>query len=109
MRASFASIAVTICTVLMAGCSNQFAGLEAGTVMVTDKTFGDHIVSWAAGKDCSTVRWEQGRTYCKEDEPRPEPAVFCYQSLGDVVCYDRPDPHNNAHQKVGEYEHNLPK
>ncbi|GAB6054040.1 hypothetical protein JCM17960_28600 [Magnetospira thiophila] len=98
---------LVVALVLLSGCSNQFGGLEVGTVMVTDKTVGDHVISWASGKDCSTVRWEQGMTYCKEDEPRPEAAVFCYETLGDVVCYDRPDPHANPQQRVGIYDHNL--
>ena len=96
---------------LAAGCtpSPMLYPLEGGSVMATDKTIGDHIVSWASGKDCSSVRWEQGKTYCKEDELHVEPAVFCYKTLGDSVCYDRPDPYHNNEQKTGEYGHNLPK
>lgn len=108
------SVLVVIAASLLAGgCGITPPGvtypIEGGSVMATDKTVADHIVSWTSGKDCSSVRWEQGKTYCKEDEVRVEPAVFCYRSLGDVTCYDRPDPHDNRHQRVGEYDHNLPK
>ncbi len=95
--------------VLLAGCTNQMVALEAGTLMTTDKTVADHVISWASGKDCSTVRWELGRTYCKEDEPRPVANVYCYRTLGDVTCYDRPDPYGNREQKMGVFEHNLPR
>ncbi len=93
----------------VAACSNQMIALDAGSVMTTDKTLADHVVSWASGKDCSSVRWELGRTYCKEDEPRPVAHVYCYRTLGDVTCYDRPDPYGNQEQRMGEFDHNLPR
>lgn len=75
--------------------------LEAGTVVVTDKTTVDHAVSLLSGKDCSTVRLEAGRTYCVEDEVNPAAAQFCYRTLGDVTCYDRPNTYDDRVQRVG--------
>jgi hypothetical protein len=34
-------------------------------------------------------------------EPEPEP-VFCYRTLADIACYDRPDPGREG-QLVGIY------
>jgi len=82
---------------------------EALTVMTTDKTLADHVISLSSGKNCSTVRREKGLHYCEEDEPDAKPAVFCYKTLANVTCYDRPDPHAGGYQKVGDNEHNLVK
>ena len=80
---------------------------DALTVVGTDKTIIDHVVSINSGKNCSTVRREQGLHYCEEDEPAVNPRIFCYKTLGRVTCYARPDPHANGSQKVGDNSHNL--
>ncbi|PHS78802.1 MAG: hypothetical protein COB59_05210 [Rhodospirillaceae bacterium] len=70
----------------------NFSIISTGLVMGSDKTLSDHIESYRTGKDCSTVRMEKGRTYCREDEPNPIPKVTCYRTLADVVCYSVADP-----------------
>ena len=74
--------------------AGNYSIISSGVLMATDKTLTDHLVSFNTGKNCSTVRLEQGRSYCREDEPNPMPAanVTCYQTLGDVTCYTQPDP-----------------
>jgi hypothetical protein len=67
------------------------AFVEGASVVVTDKTLGDHLVSMYSGKDCSTIRTSKGMRYCAEDEPAPPPQPYCYRTLGKVTCYDRPD------------------
>jgi len=80
----------------------QFLGLEGATVVGTGKTVADHIVSFTTGKNCSTVRKNTGRHYCEEDEVAPPENVFCYSTLGDVTCYDRPAPHGETKRHVGK-------
>ncbi|MCK5445820.1 MAG: hypothetical protein KAI73_09365 [Rhodospirillaceae bacterium] len=70
----------------------NLAPIDAAVVMATDKTVADHAVSFSSGKDCSTVRREQGRTYCAEDELNPRPDVVCFKTLGDITCYSKDDP-----------------
>ena len=77
------------------------------TVVGTDKTIVDHIVSVSSGKNCSTVRREQGLHYCEEDEPNVQPQVYCYNTIGRVTCYNRPDPYAAGYSKVGDNDHNL--
>lgn len=84
-----------------------YALTDWAIIGLTEKTVEDHVVSFASGKNCSTVRTDQGRTYCVEDEKNPEPKGHCYRTIGEVTCYDRPDPHANGHQKVDEVEYNL--
>jgi hypothetical protein len=82
---------------------------DALTVIGTDKTLVDHVVSFSSGKNCSFIRTERGLHYCEEDEPVVNPEVYCYNTLGSVTCYTRPDPHHGRHQKLGENDHNLVK
>ena len=77
--------------------------MSAAVTMGTDKTIIDHIVSFSSGKDCSTVRTELGRTYCREDEPNPEPEVHCYRSLADVTCYANPSVSRSVDERVGTF------
>ncbi len=102
-----AAIAVVV---LLGACSSAltpYAMVNGAFLMATDKTMEDHVVSLASGKNCSTVRADTGRSYCEEDELNPSPAVYCYRTLGSVTCYDRPDPHNGRHQRLGENHHNY--
>lgn len=70
----------------------NIAPIDTAVILSTDKTIADHMVSMSSGKDCSTVRREQGRTYCVEDEKTPRPEVVCFKSLGDITCYSKDDP-----------------
>jgi len=75
--------------------------VNTGVVMATDKTIADHLISYETGKDCLTSRAEQGRTYCVEDEANPVADVYCYPTLGDVTCYETPNPGRLANEQVG--------
>ena len=105
---------VFVCGIALGGCGPMaMSGVpllgqaDALTVVGTDKTIVDHFVSISSGKNCSTVRREQGLHYCEEDELEAKPRIFCYNTLGRVTCYDRPDPHANGAQRVGNNSHNL--
>ncbi len=74
---------------LIAGCAAA-VGVEGVSVIATDKTLGDHVISLSSGKNCSSVRKERGLTYCEEDEVVPQMNVYCYRTLGEVTCYDKP-------------------
>lgn len=71
--------------------------LNAASVINTQKTIDDHLVSWISGYDCSTVRASTGDHYCVE-KPETVPTVarasFCYKTLAAVNCYDRPVPYD---------------
>ncbi len=84
------------------------AQVEAISLMASDKTFVDHLVSYSSGKDCSLVNTEQGREYCVEDEKKIQQNIFCYRNLGGVTCYDRADPYHNGAARIDRNEHNRP-
>ncbi|MDP2700025.1 hypothetical protein [Thalassospira sp.] len=76
-----------------------YVALDVVSIINTDKTIVDHIVSLSTGRDCSTIRKIDGKTYCKQD-PIPEPPLYCYRSLAAVTCYQTPDPYNTGAQTV---------
>jgi len=94
----------------LAGCTS-IVGLDAISVMGTDKTIVDHAVSLSSGKNCSSLRLEQGRYYCEEDTPEIKTQVYCYNTLGTPTCYDRPDPKRPASEQLGLNDQNqvIPK
>lgn len=94
---------------LVSGCgTGGLIALEGASVMASDKTASDHLVSLMSGKDCSVVRSEQGLAYCVEDQaPILAPKYYCYKTLGSVSCYDRPDPRRSPDQLIGRDEHNF--
>ena len=80
----------------------QMVGIEGVTVVGTGKTIGDHIISFATGKNCSTVRKNTGKHYCEEDEVAMPEEVYCYNTLGEVSCYGEPRPYGQSQVHLGQ-------
>jgi hypothetical protein len=81
----------------LAGCgmsdnliATALVGGTIGSVATIQRTPADAVYSWWTGRDCSLVRLDQGKTYCRPVEPPPEPPVFCTRSLGAVNCWQDP-------------------
>ena len=87
----------------LAACDSLFM-VEGGTAVVTGKRLSDQAISLASGKNCSVNRISQGLTYCVEDEAVPAQNLYCYRTLGEVSCYNRPD---DRQQKLGENDQNA--
>ena len=92
---------------LIMGGTSGLGQIDMFTVMSTDKTLIDHAISIASGKNCSSVQLEKGDYFCEEDEPKIIQNIFCYKTLANVTCYDRPDPYKGGYQKIGSNDHNL--
>ncbi len=82
---------------LAAGCAplgvaaGAWAGVDAVVaVPVFGRGTADLVYSAVSGRDCSMVRLEQGRTYCRPREGPPDPQPFCTRSLGTVDCWADP-------------------
>lgn len=100
-------IFILILSVSLGGCGT-FVALEGASLVASDKTASDHLISLVSGKDCSVVRTERGLAYCVEDQPPIiKPRVFCYKTLGSVSCYDQPDPRRSPDELMGQNEHNY--
>jgi hypothetical protein len=68
-------------------------GTAAGSVAVIQRTPFDALWSLATGRDCSAVRLDQGKTYCRPVEPPPAPQPYCTRSLGVADCWADPAGH----------------
>jgi len=69
--------------------------LNLASVVVTDKTIPDHVVSLATGHDCSVVRYSSGGYYCVQPLAANKPVetrLYCYRSIGNITCYDKAIP-----------------
>ena len=78
------------CTWVPEMIATAVIGTSAGSVSAIGRTPPDAVVSLISGKDCSAVRMEQGKSYCRPLEPEPEPPPFCSRTLGVVNCWQDP-------------------
>jgi len=77
-------------------------GVTVGSVAVIGRTPGDALYSLLTGRNCSVVRLDQGKTYCKPLEPPPEPPRYCTRSLGVVDCWQDPAALPDAAPEVAD-------
>jgi len=105
------ALLITGLAIGLSGCSTvataptgfpKLLGVNGASVLGTGKTITDHVVSFTTGKNCSTVRKNTGHHYCEEDELAVPDNVFCYTTLGDVTCYDRPAPSRERKRIIGK-------
>lgn len=97
MRVCRSLLVFALAVVPLGGCgmpaelmsAGAIAGV-AGTIAVFGRSPADLVVSLVSGKDCSIVRWDEGKSYCKPQEPPPQPPTFCTRSLGVVNCWSDP-------------------
>jgi hypothetical protein len=79
----------------LAGCAwpipTAVVGVSVASVATIQRTPADAVYSLFTGRDCSLVRLDQGKTYCRPVEPKPDPPAFCTRSLGAVNCWKDPD------------------
>jgi hypothetical protein len=82
---------------LLAGCgmtpeglTTVVGGVGVGSIAVIHRSPFDAVWSVLTGKDCSVVRLDQGKTYCRPVEPPPPPPPYCTRSLGVVDCWADP-------------------
>ena len=65
-------------------------GVSVGSIAAFQRTPVDALYSWWTGRDCSAVRLDRGETYCRQEEPKPEPPPYCTRTLGSVMCWQDP-------------------
>ncbi len=61
-----------------------------GSIAIIQRTPLDAAYSLISGRDCSAVRLDKGQSYCRQEEPPPEPPPFCTRGLGAVTCWRDP-------------------
>ncbi len=66
------------------------AAAEAASVATFHRDGFDLLYSVVSGRNCSIVRLDQGKSYCKPVEPPPAPPRFCTRTLGQAECFADP-------------------
>jgi hypothetical protein len=79
---------------LLAGCGatpeQALTGVGAvgiGSIVIIGRSPFDALYSAVTGRDCSIVRLEQGKSYCRPIEPPPETQPYCTRSLAVADCW----------------------
>lgn len=82
---------------LLAGCqaspvqlTSVVGGVTVGSIAVLHRSPADAVWSLMTGRDCSVVRLDQGKSWCRPVEPAPQPPPYCTRSLGTVDCWIDP-------------------
>jgi hypothetical protein len=82
---------------LLAGCGatpeqllTGVGGVGIASIAIIHRSPLDAAYSLVSGRDCSVVRLDEGKTYCRPLEPPPPPVPFCTRSLGVVDCWTAP-------------------
>ena len=82
--------------VSLSSCATSAAVLGIAYTVQTNRLPTDALASAILDKDCSLIRQEEeGGAWCRDkgaerDRGASQPPVWCYRSLGEVSCYDRP-------------------
>jgi hypothetical protein len=74
--------------------------IDGMTVVTTGKTVSDHVISYASGKNCSTIRRQIGQNFCEEDDLSEPEEIFCYNTLGNVNCFLKPQPFGQGKKTI---------
>jgi hypothetical protein len=72
------------------GAAQMVGAVVAGSVSTIQRTPLDAAYSLVTGRDCSMVRLDQGKTYCRPVEPPPDAPPYCTRSLGVADCWQDP-------------------
>ena len=71
------------------------------TLPQTGKLPTDHLASWATGRDCSVLHYEQEGAYCKDAPIQIDHrSLYCFKTIGAVECHQRPDPYYGGEQTL---------
>jgi hypothetical protein len=71
--------------------SGAFLAASAAGLPVFGRSVPDMVYSGLTGRDCSVVRLEQGKSYCRPVDPPLQASPVCTRSLGSVECWANPD------------------
>lgn len=79
------------CGVSLVEPAGALAAASVATVPVFGRTLPDMAYSAITDQDCSAVRLEQGKSYCRPTDPPWAQGPVCTRSLGTVECWRNPE------------------
>ena len=83
------------------------AVIDAAAVPVLGRDVSDAMISGLTGRDCSKVRLDQRKSYCRPVDPPPERPVFCTRSLGRADCWSNPDALSGRQHEIADGPRSL--
>jgi|APCry1669190156_1035279.scaffolds.fasta_scaffold38697_1 hypothetical protein len=78
------------------------SAVVVGSLPILGRSPADAVYSVVSGRDCSIVRLEQGKTYCKPIQPPPSRPEFCTRSLAAVDCWWEPAALESRYRSVAD-------
>ena len=63
---------------------------DAAVITVLHRDVFDVLVSGISGQDCSVVRLDRGKSYCRPIDPPAVPPPYCTGTLGLPECWATP-------------------
>ena len=88
----------------LAACGTEtLAVASMATIINTDKLPSDYIAELTTGQDCNTIRASRdGGQVCRDPNAGQvyERPVYCYRTLGQITCYDKPEPYGASTRAV---------
>jgi hypothetical protein len=107
MRLLFALLLLAGCGLTPEQAATVGVGAAVGSIAVIGRSPVDAAYSVVSGRDCSIVRLDEGKSYCKPIEPPPAQQPYCTRSLGVVDCWADPAKMPNLPAQVGDIPHGL--
>jgi hypothetical protein len=101
VRAAAAVAVLPLCGCVPATVFPLTAGLGA-EVAVFHRTVPDLIYSGITGKDCSLVRLDENKSYCRPVDPPVPAQPYCTRSLARVDCWADPQNLGNRPPEVAQ-------
>ena len=96
---------------LLGGCVfnalTVLAGMEVASLVNTNRTMGDQVISHLTEQDCSVIYAKDEGHYCRSENLKVVHQPYCYKSLAGVDCYAEPDPYHDQSQTVDYAYPNL--
>ena len=109
MHRCLALLCAFACAGLLAGCgisfvepAGAFAAASVAAIPVFGRSVPDMLYSGITGKDCSMVRLDQGKSYCRRPDPPIETPPFCTRSLGSVECWTNPEAFGTPQHQLAD-------
>ena len=102
VRCGLRFAACCVAVVSLCSCATGAAVLGIAYTVQTNRLPTDALASAILQKDCNLIRQEEeGGAWCRDkgaerERRASQPPVWCYRSLGEVSCYDRPIAEESA-------------
>jgi hypothetical protein len=90
----------------IAGCAPgtvvPVVGGLGASVAIFHRSLFDVFYSGITGRDCSVVRLDEGKSYCRSPDPPVPVQPYCTRSLGVVDCWSDPAGMNSLPPQVAD-------